>query len=868
MSKVTPSRQQYLDFKHQFPNAIVMFRLGDFYEMFDGDAETAARELDLVLTSRPVAKGERVPMCGVPHHAVEGYIARLVEKGYHVAVIEQVGSEPVGGLTPREVSRVITPGTVMEPGMLADTRHNYLLALAPEADAQGTSWAAVGLAYVDISTGEFAAAQIDGENATVAVVEELARLEPREVLLPASWSERGVRLPEGIHLTPLPDYRFEHGFARQALLDHFQVSTLAGFGLQDKPLGVRAAGAILAYVQETQRGALAQLATIRSYSTSSFMTLDAATRRNLELTETIREGRKRGSLLDVLDRTVTPMGARLLRTWMGQPLLDRKRLEGRLDAVEALFESGATRAEVRECLRPVTDLERLTNRLVAGRAGPRDLLGLASSLRAVPELRRAIGEIAALAPVYDALDPCAELVELIERAITDDPPATTNTLGTIRGGFSPELDKVNADSRDAREWVANLEPVERERTGIKSLKVGYNKVFGYYLEVSRANSERVPDDYIRKQTLVNAERYITPELKEYEALILNAEERLLEIEQRVFREVCDQVAARAADLLRTARGLAHLDVFTSLAEVAAREGYVRPTLTDDDVLDIRAGRHPVVERMLHGERFVPNDTHFDADERLHLITGPNMAGKSTIIRQVALIVLMAQIGSFVPAREATIGLADRIFTRIGAQDEIHAGQSTFMVEMVELAFILAHATSRSLIILDEIGRGTSTYDGMAIARAVVEYVHNNPRLGARTLFATHYHELTELSNILPRVANYNVAVAEEGDSVVFLHQLMPGGADRSYGVHVAQLAGVPKAVTNRAAEILEELEAAGSDFTIKPRAAPEGPVQLSFFQSDPDPVIKYLRDLKVDELSPLDALTRLYELKRLIDDKQ
>jgi DNA mismatch repair protein MutS len=448
----------------------------------------------------------------------------------------------------------------------------------------------------------------------------------------------------------------------------------------------------------------------------------------------------------------------------------------------------------------------------------------------------------------------------------DDPPATMNAVGVFRHGYSPELDQVIAASRDAKDWVAGLEETERTRTGIRSLKVGFNKVFGYYIEVSHANAEKVPEDYIRKQTLVNAERYITPDLKDYEALILNAEERLLEIEQRLFEELCDQVRARSQALLRTARGLAALDALASLAEVAARDNYVRPVLTGEDVLDIRDGRHPVVERMLKGERFVPNDTHFDEGERLHIITGPNMSGKSTIIRQVALIVLMAQIGSFVPAREATIGLADRIFTRIGAQDEIHAGQSTFMVEMVELALILRHATRRSLIVLDEIGRGTSTYDGMAIARAVVEHLHNNPRLGARTLFATHYHELTELANILPGVANYNVAVAEEGDSVVFLHKLMPGGTDRSYGIHVAQLAGIPKAVINRANDILKELEAAGADFVIQPREQPDGPIQLSFFQTDPDPVIEFIRDLKVDELSPLDALTKLYELKRLVGE--
>ncbi|MBI5959668.1 MAG: DNA mismatch repair protein MutS [Chloroflexi bacterium] len=864
MSNTTPSRQQYLQFKRQFPDAVVMFRLGDFYEMFDGDAETAARELDLTLTGRSYGKDGRIPMCGVPYHAVEGYIAKLVDRGYHVAVVDQIGNEPVNGITPREVTRVVTPGTITEPGMLAETRHNYLLALAPEANRAGTGWVAVGLAYADISTGEFAATQISHEGAPLGIVEELARLEPREVLIPAAWKERGITLPPGSHLTPLPDYRFEQNKARQVLLDQFHVSTLDGFGMKDKPLAVRAAGALLAYVQETQRGVLDQLPAPHSYTTDNFMTLDAATRRNLELTETIRERGKRGSLLDVLDRTVTPMGARLLRTWLGQPLLDRARLEKRLEAVEIFFRSGTARAEVREGLRPVSDLERLTNRVIIARAGPRDLQALAHSLNAVPDLRAIIEPAPPLRAIYETLDPCPEIAELISRALIDEPPATLNAPGVFRPGYSPELDQVLEASRGAREWVGGLEDIERERTGIKSLKVGFNKVFGYYIEISHANTDKVPPDYLRKQTLVNAERYITPELKEYESLVLNAEERLIEIEQRLFEELCDQIRARADSLLHTARGLAHLDAFASLAEVAARENYVRPTLSDEDTLDIRDGRHPVVEKMLRGDRFVPNDTHFDAHERLHIITGPNMAGKSTMIRQVALIVLLAQIGSFVPARQATIGLADRIFTRIGAQDEIHAGQSTFMVEMVELANILAHASRRSLLILDEIGRGTSTYDGMAIARAVVEHLHNSPRLGSRTLFATHYHELTELSNILPGVENYNVAVAEEGDSIVFLHKLMPGGADRSYGVHVAQLAGIPKSIINRANEILKELEAAGGDFVIQPRERPDGPQQLTFFQTDPDPVIEFVENLRVDELSPLDALTKLYELKRLV----
>ncbi len=864
--KITPSRRQYLEFKAQFPDAIVMFRLGDFYEMFDEDAEIAARELDLVLTSRPFSKEQRAPMCGVPHHAVDGYIARLVEKGYHVAVVEQIGNQPVNGITPREVSRVITPGTVIDDGMIPDTRHNYLLALAPEPTPHGDGWAAVGLAYVEISTGEFAATQFSGRDAALHVTEELARLEPRELLLPQAWAQRGISLPEGVHVTPLPDHHFAARTARQTLREHFQVSTLAGFGLRNKPLAVRAAGAALAYVQDTQRGALEQLQTLRTYSLDEFMTLDAATRRNLELTETMRGGKRRGSLLAVLDRTTTAMGARLLRTWLGQPLLDRAQLEARLNAVEAFHQAGTLRAEVRATLAHVADLERLTNRLLARRVGPRALLGLAESLEVVPTLRALVADVPALASVYEALDPCADVAQAIRTALVDEPPALMNSIGVFRAGYAAELDAVIEASRDAKAWIAGLEDAERERTGIKNLKVGYNKVHGYYIEVSKANTQRVPPEYERRQTLVNAERYITPELKEYEALIFNADERQLEIEQRLFEELCAQVRGRAGAMLRTAAALAYLDVFSALAEVAAREGYVRPQLTDEDVLIVRDGRHPVVEKMLTGERFVPNDTHFDENERLHIITGPNMAGKSTIIRQVALIVLLAQVGSFVPAREATIGLADRIFTRIGAQDEIHAGQSTFMVEMTELALILRHATRRSLIVLDEIGRGTSTYDGMAIARAVVEYLHNHPRLGARTLFATHYHELTALADILPGVVNYNVAVAEDGEGIVFLHKLMPGGTDRSYGIHVAQLAGVPKAVVKRAREILRELEEAGGDFVIQPREVAEGPQQLSFFQADTEPLIAFLQDLNVDELSPLDALTKLYELKRLLGE--
>lgn len=867
MAKVTPVRRQYLEVKQQYPNTIVFFRLGDFYETFDQDAEIAARELDLVLTSRPVAKGQRVPMAGIPHHAAENYIARLIDKGYHVAVCEQIGDTPIDGLVPREVTRVVTPGTVVEPGMLAERRNNYLMAVYPERE-RGGDWLHAGIAYVDITTGEFAATQIDGDQTPVSVMEELARLGPREVIFPQSWVDQGITLPDKAHLTPFPDWHFESGNARQALLTHFQVRDLSGFDLEGRPLAINAAGAILRYLSDTQRQGLGQLMTLRVYSTEAFMLLDRSTRRNLELTETIRTGQAQGSLLGVLDRTVTPMGGRLLRRWLNEPLLDLKRLVARQEAVAAFFENTTIRTEATATLRQVADLERLANRAITGIAGPRDLVALRDSLSVVPALRGLIVSLPALRSLHDALDPCDEAAELIGRAIADDPPANLNTTGVIRPGYSPELDGVHASTRSAREWVASLEETERERLGIKTLKVGYNKIFGYYIEISKSQSKNAPPEYIRKQTIVNGERYITPELKEYESLILNAEERIHEIEARLFREVVQAVAARGENLLRTARALAHLDSFASLAEVAARERYVRPLLTEDDRLVIREGRHPVVERLLKNERYTPNDVIFDEEQRLLIITGPNMSGKSTFIRQVALITLMAQIGSFVPADEATIGLVDRIFTRIGAQDEIHAGQSTFMVEMVETARILSGGTRRSLVILDEVGRGTSTYDGMAIARAVVEYLHNNPRLGCKTLFATHYHELIELASILPRVRNYNVAVAEEGDNIVFLHKVLPGGANRSYGVHVAQLAGVPKAVINRANEILAELEEAGSDFSLKSRQ-PTGPRQLNLFSMEPPRALQELLELNVDELTPLDAITRLYELKRLAaEDKE
>jgi DNA mismatch repair protein MutS len=842
MSKATPVRKQYLQIKAQHPDAIVFFRLGDFYETFDQDAEIAARELDLVLTSRPVAKNQRVPMAGVPYHAIEGYIARLIEKGYRVAIAEQVGEVTGKGLVAREVTRVVTPGTVVEPALLDEKRPNYLAAVVVE---EGRA----GLAYADITTGEFATAQLDAG----AVAQELARLQPRECLIPA---ETGEEQPtNGMHITPLPSYRFELGAARQTLLDHFEVATLDGFGCTGKPLAIRAAGAVIHYLRETQKGALAQVVGLSTYTTERFMTLDAATRRNLELVETIRERKARGSLLGVLDLTLTPMGGRLLRARLAQPLLDRAELETRLDEVQAFYKDTILRGRVREILKGLPDLERLTNRVIASIATPRDLVGMHKSLKAVPGLQELLGEGV-------GLDPCEDIASLIASAITDDPPASVFASGVIRPGFSAELDGIATAARDAKAYIANLEKGERERTGIKSLKVGYNKVFGYYIEVTKANLDAVPEEYIRKQTLVNAERFITPELKEYEALILNAEERQIEVETRLFKEVCEQVGAQGAVLLRTARALARLDVASALAELAVRNRYVRPELVNEDVMEIVAGRHPVVEKMLQGEPFTPNDLHLNSDERILVITGPNMAGKSVYLRQNALIVLMAQMGSFVPADRARIGIVDRIFTRIGAQDEVAAGQSTFMVEMVEAANILNHATPRSLLILDEIGRGTSTYDGLSIAWAMVEYLHNHPQRRSRTLFATHYHELTELAERLPAVRNCNLAVVEEGDHVVFLHKVEPGGADRSYGIHVAQMAGVPKPVIHRAEEMLAQLES-GEFRPGTPAPEPHQPVLFA----DEHPVVEELRELDVSQMTPLEAINTLYELQRRAKEK-
>lgn len=848
--EITPIRQQYLEIKRQHPEAILFFRLGDFYETFDQDAEIVSRELDIVLTSRPIGNGIRAPLAGIPYHAIENYLSRLIDKGFHVAICEQMGEQPTKGIFPRKVIRIVTPGTVLEPGLLQEGANNYLCSVVLDGSQ-------CGIAYVDISTGDFAVTELDVSSDLNQVRSELTRLNPSETIFPDSFI-----LPNGIpgHLTGWPAWHFESGKCHDSLLTHFQASSLEGFGLQDYELGIRAAGSILQYLQDTAPASLTLLTSLRVYKLSEFMTLDASTRRNLEITETLR-GDVKHSLLGILDRTITPMGKRLLRNWVSQPLLEKLSIEERQNKVEYFFSRPMLRAELRSALKPFKDLDRLTNRVISGYAQPRDLVAIRDSLTHLPIIGslEGMGEnTSSSSQTSFSIDQCSEVLALLQTAVETDPPQTLQNIGVICRGYSAELDGVMEASQHAREWINNLESTERERTGIKTLRVGYNKIFGYYIEVSQGQAANVPGDYIRKQTLVNSERFITPELKEYETLVLNAEENIRAIELRLYKEICAQIIGSSHRLLAASRTLAELDVISGLADLAALSGYSRPEITEDLTLDIREGRHPVVEKSLVEDRFVPNDVTYGQGEIVRIISGPNMSGKSTYLRQTALIVLMAQIGSFVPAASARIGLVDRIFTRIGAQDEIHAGQSTFMVEMIEAANILHHATSHSLLILDEIGRGTSTYDGVSIAWAVVEYIHNHPQLRAKTLFATHYHELTQLADLLPGVRNFNVAVTEADGKVIFLHKIIPGSADRSYGIHVAQLAGLPRPVIQRASEIMSELEkSSGKAVKINPQAAQ----QVALFP-ETNPLLIELRALDVNALSPIEALNKLYEWQK------
>ncbi len=847
---ITPLRRQYLRIKQRYPGAVVFFRLGDFYETFDDDAKTTARELEITLTSREMGKGQRVPMAGIPYHTLDNYLAKLISKGYKVAICEQL-TPPGKGLVEREVIRVVTPGTVVEPGLLTDKNNNFLVSLVMDA-------AEAGISYVDITTGEFATTQLP----TIQVSNELERLHPAELLLPESLHTNGLTLTASV--TQLDDYWFDLETARQVLLDHFAVASLEAYGCAHLPLAIRAAGAILHYLQENQKAALRQLDHLSTYSTQSFMILDAHTRHNLELFASARTGASSGSLLSVIDLTKTAMGGRLLKKWLGQPLLDVNQLVARQEAVAWFYENTLVRRKVTSLLGNIADLERQINRVRTGIATPRDLVALRTSLEKLAEVKAEIEQQGTFpAWLSSEMKPCPDVLSLIQRAIVDEPGTSLELGGVIRAGFSHELDEIRKAASEAKRYIANLERQERERSGIKSLKVGYNRVFGYYIEVSKANLGLVPENYIRKQTLTGGERFFTPELKEYESVILNAQDRIAELETAIFQQVCQQIATFGEKILSSAKALAECDVFSSLAEVAARYGYVRPKLTTDDVIRISGGRHPVVERSLGSDGFIPNDTYLcNRDTQLIILTGPNMSGKSTYLKQVALIVLLAQIGSFVPAESADIGIVDRIFTRIGAQEDLAAGQSTFMVEMIEAANILNNATTKSLIILDEIGRGTSTYDGLSIAWAVAEFIHNNPRIRAKTLFATHYHELVELASFLPRVKNYNVAVTEEEGKVIFLRKVVPGGADKSYGINVAQLAGLPASVVHRAEEVLAGLEGSKQRQKLPKAIRPKKELtqQLPLF-GDSSPLIEEISQLDIDSMSPLEAITKLYELK-------
>ncbi|HXX59436.1 MAG TPA: DNA mismatch repair protein MutS, partial [Dehalococcoidales bacterium] len=828
------------------------FRLGDFYETFDEDARTASRELEIVLTSREMGKGNKVPLAGIPYHAVDNYLAKLINRGYKVAICEQM-TKPgaTKGIIQRDVIRVVTPGTVVEPGLLDSKKNNYLMSITVDENT-------AGIAYVDITTSEFAATQLPLDR----VHTEIERLKPSELIAAQddALATSGITLPA----SRVDSYWFEEEVARQALLEHFGVSTLEGFGLASLPLAVKAAGAIVHYLEDTQKGALAQLTSISTYSTDAYMVLDKQAQDNLELYKTAT-GAYKGSLLSVIDHTKTPMGGRLLRRWVSQPLLNQPELVRRQDAVAWFVEQTLPRKKTVELLNKTSDLERMVNRIAGGSALPNELAAFRRALENIPPM---VENLKATSPAIDwlkvSLKPYPDIVDLIKNAINDEPGNSLGDGNVVRTGFSEELDHIKSISTNARQYLAGLEKSEQVKTGIKSLRIGYNRVFGYYIEISNANLAQVPATYIRKQTLTNGERFYTPELKEYESTILNAKDRIRDLETSIFQQICKQVGGYRESILSLADAIAHLDVFSSLAEVAVNHNYCRPKLTESDEIIVTQGRHPVVERTLSDTTYVPNEIRLSNKEaQIIILTGPNMAGKSTYLKQVAIIVLMAQIGSFVPAAEATIGLVDRIFTRIGAREDLVSGQSTFMVEMVETANILNNATPRSLLILDEIGRGTSTYDGLSIARAVVEYIHNHPRLGAKTLFATHYHEMVRLADYLPRVRNFNVAVKEERGDVIFLRKIIPGGVDRSFGVHVGKLAGLPKSVVNRAQEILDELETVNgkSHDPGKKRAKKEAVQQISLFAEKP-PVLKELEELDIESLTPLEALTKLFELQK------
>ena len=882
LSQLSPMMQHYMETKKEYPDCVLFYRLGDFYEMFFDDALTVSKELEITLTGKDCGLSERAPMCGVPFHAVDSYLYRLVQKGYKVAIAEQMEDpKQAKGLVKREVIRVVTPGTITSSQVLDETKNNYLMGIVYMDGIYGISTA-------DISTGDFMVTEVDSER---ELFDEINKFSPSEIICNNALYMSGVDMDElknryQVVITALDSRFFGEESCRRILMEHFKVGALVGLGLEDYATGIIAAGAVMQYIYETQKSTLEHITTITPYSTGQYMVIDTSTRRNLELVETMREKQKRGTLLWVLDKTKTAMGARLLRACIEQPLIHRDEIIRRQNAVEELNMNYISREEICEYLNPIYDLERLIGRISYKTANPRDLIAFRSSLEMLPYIKRILGEFNSelLAELARELDPLQDIFQLIGNAIVEDPPITVREGGIIRDGYNEEADKLRQAKTEGKNWLAELEAKEKEKTGIKTLKVKFNKVFGYYFEVTNSFKDQVPDYYIRKQTLTNAERFTTDELKQLEDIIMGAEEKLVSLEYDLFCEVRDKIGAEVIRIQKTAKSIAGIDVFCSLSVVATRRNYVKPSINDKGVIQIKNGRHPVVEQMMRDDMFVANDTFLDnGKNRLSVITGPNMAGKSTYMRQVALIVLMAQLGSFVPAQEADIGICDRVFTRVGASDDLASGQSTFMVEMTEVANILRNATRNSLLVLDEIGRGTSTFDGLSIAWAVIEHISNSKLLGAKTLFATHYHELTELEGTIAGVKNYCIAVKEQGDDIVFLRKIVRGGADKSYGIQVAKLAGVPDSVIARAKEIAEEL----SDADITARAKEIAEIssnitqhkavpkpdevdlqQLSFFDTvKDDDIIRELDSLELSTMTPLDAMNTLYRLQTKLKNR-
>ena len=874
ISVLSPMMREYCKTKENYKDCILFYRLGDFYEMFFDDAILVSKELELTLTGKDCGLEERAPMCGIPFHAAETYIKRLIEKGHKVAICEQVEDpKKAKGLVKREVIRVVTPGTTLDATSLDESRNNYLMSIVSLEDH-------FGCAIADITTGDCFLTEVDKPQ---KLLDEINKFVPAEIICNDAFFMSGVDTEDlkdrlRICIFPLDNWYFDDSLCQRTLKEHFHVNTLEGLGLQDYDSGVIAAGALFQYLNETQKTALSHMATIHPYTADKFMLIDSSSRRNLELVETLREKQKRGSLLWVLDKTKTAMGARTLRGYVEQPLIDAEEINRRLEALEELNEKPMLRDEIREYLNPVYDLERLVSRISFKSANPRDMVAFASSLEMIPYIKQVLKDFQApiLKEIYEDMDSLEDITDLIKHAIVDEPPLAQKDGGIIREGFNEDVDKFRSARTDGKKWLTELETKERERTGIKSLKIKYNRVFGYALEVTNTFKELVPENYIRKQTLANAERYITEELKNLENMILGAEDKLYALEYELFSNVRDKVGQEVIRIQRTAKAIAGLDVFASLALVAERNHYVRPKVNEGGIIDIKGGRHPVVEQMIDNDMFIANDTYLDnTKKRISIITGPNMAGKSTYMRQTALIVLMAQIGSFVPADKAVVGIVDRIFTRVGASDDLASGQSTFMVEMTEVANILRNATAKSLLILDEIGRGTSTFDGLAIAWAVIEHISNTKLCGAKTLFATHYHELTELEGKLSGVTNYCIAVKEKGDDIVFLRKIVKGGADKSYGIQVAKLAGVPDSVINRAKELVEELSDADITAAVKDLASPKKKpkvemdmAQMSLFDTVQDnDIIEELKGIDIGNLTPMEALNTLYNLQNKIKNR-